>query len=98
MAIKSCLWLFLVVIPFLVHFGLKCFYAPIRGAVKTNSRYGEAEIIFDHEYGVPYVKGSTKEAVFYAQGFAHASDRLYELQLKRMRAAGRLSEVSRADP
>ena len=42
---------------------------------------------------MPYINGTTNEAVIYALGFAHAADRLYDLQFKRAYAYGELSEV-----
>ncbi len=58
------------------------------------SIHGEATIVYESEYGVPYITGTTNEAVSYALGFSHAADRLYDLQLKRSFIYGRLSEVT----
>lgn len=44
-------------------------------------------------YGVPYLSASTQEDLFFGQGFAHASDRLFQMEILRRTAAGRLSEI-----
>lgn len=42
---------------------------------------------------VPHIFGATDEDVFFALGFAHAQDRLWQMTLLRRTAQGRLSEV-----
>ena len=42
---------------------------------------------------VPHIFGSTDPDVFYALGFAHAQDRLWQMTMLRRTAQGRLSEV-----
>ncbi|MDZ4065356.1 MAG: penicillin acylase family protein [Tabrizicola sp.] len=42
---------------------------------------------------VPHIFGKTDEDVFYALGFAHAQDRLWQMTMLRRTAQGRLSEV-----
>ena len=42
---------------------------------------------------VPHIFGSTETDVFYALGFAHAQDRLWQMTMLRRTAQGRLSEV-----
>ncbi len=44
-------------------------------------------------YGVPHIRGSTLEDVLFAQGYVHAQDRLFQLDLTRRAVSGRLSEV-----
>ena len=50
--------------------------------------------IFIHrdEYGVPHIIADNDYAVSYGQGFAEAHDRLYQMDLNRRGALGRLSE------
>ena len=93
MGIKSYVCFSLVLIPLMAYFSMRYIYSPITGIVETNSKYGEAKIVYSEPYGIPYITGATNEAIYYAQGFAHASDRLYELQLKRAMASGRVSEM-----
>ncbi len=42
---------------------------------------------------VPHIFGATDDDVFYALGFAHAQDRLWQMTVLRRTAQGRLSEV-----
>ncbi len=50
------------------------------------------EIVRDNA-NVPHIFGQTDEDVFYALGFAHAQDRLWQMTTLRRTAQGRLSEV-----
>lgn len=50
------------------------------------------EIVRDNA-NVPHIFGSNDEDVFYALGYAHAQDRLWQMTLMRRTAQGRLSEV-----
>lgn len=52
----------------------------------------EVEILVD-EWGVPHIFGSSKNDVFFAQGFNAARDRLFQLDFSRRRGLGRLAEV-----
>ena len=54
------------------------------------------EIIRDR-HGVPHIIGQTEEDVFFALGYAHAQDRLWQMEVSRRLGAGRLSEVMGAD-
>jgi len=44
------------------------------------------------EYGVPHIQADNEAAMFFGQGFAEANDRLYQIDLNRRAATGRLSE------
>lgn len=50
------------------------------------------EIVRNND-NVPHIFGATDEDVFYALGFAHAQDRLWQMTMLRRTAQGRLSEV-----
>lgn len=52
----------------------------------------EVEILRDH-WGVPHVYARTQHDLFFANGVVHAEDRLWQMELNRRAAAGRLSEV-----
>lgn len=45
------------------------------------------------EHGVVLINAKTDRDAFFAMGFAHAQDRLWQLELNRRIAAGRLSEI-----
>lgn len=62
------------------------------GEIKLEGLHGKVEIRRDRE-GVPYIFAESQEDVFFAQGFVHAQDRLWQMEVNRRLATGRLSEV-----
>jgi penicillin amidase len=44
-------------------------------------------------YGIPHISAATVEDAIYALGFVHAQDRLWQMEVSRRTAAGRLAEV-----
>ncbi|GEN45348.1 beta-lactam antibiotic acylase [Alkalibacillus haloalkaliphilus] len=52
----------------------------------------DVSIIRD-EQGVPHIEAETDEDLFFAQGFATAQDRLFQMEMSRRQASGELSEV-----
>ena len=50
------------------------------------------EVIRDH-WGVPHVYADNDHDLFFAQGFVHAQDRLWQMELNRRTATGKLSEI-----
>ncbi len=77
-------------------------FAPLSGRAWRGSRenvpdtvsspYGEAAVTYD-DYHVPHVEADDEEAAYYAVGFVHAADRLFEMDLVRRLMDGRLSEA-----
>lgn len=53
---------------------------------------GKIEIVRD-KWGVPHIHAQNQKDLFFAQGFVHAQDRLWQMEVNRRVAAGRLSEV-----
>lgn len=49
--------------------------------------------IVNDEHGVPHVHGKTDRDVFFAMGYLHASERMWQLEMQRRVARGTLSEV-----
>lgn len=54
---------------------------------------GEAVAIRRHDYGVPYVYASTLPGLFFGSGYVAAADRLWQAELNRRAATGRLAEL-----
>ncbi|GAA0453242.1 penicillin acylase family protein [Alkalibacillus silvisoli] len=50
-------------------------------------------LITRDENGVPHIEAETDEDLFFAQGFATAQDRLFQMEMSRRQASGQLSEV-----
>jgi len=53
----------------------------------------EKIVIKRNQWGVPYIKAKSKGDLLFAIGFLHASDRLFQMDLTRRMATGRLSEI-----
>jgi hypothetical protein len=50
------------------------------------------EVLFD-DYGVPHIYGQNEEDVYFAFGYVHAQERLFQMEMMRRVSAGRLSEI-----
>lgn len=50
------------------------------------------EVLYD-DYGVPHIYAQNEEDLFYAFGYVHAQDRLFQMELVRRLADGRLAEL-----
>lgn len=64
----------------------------INGRLKLQGLRDRVEIIRD-QWGVPHIYAHNDEDVFFAQGFVHAQDRLWQMELNRRLPSGRLSEI-----
>eukprot|EP00826_Nyctotherus_ovalis_P066488 TRINITY_DN982_c0_g1_i21.p1 TRINITY_DN982_c0_g1~~TRINITY_DN982_c0_g1_i21.p1 ORF type:complete len:791 (+),score=165.29 TRINITY_DN982_c0_g1_i21:152-2524(+) len=84
--------LFSIAFACLLYFFLWLIYSPQSGTYKFKNIYGEAYITYDGTYGIPYISGTTNNAIAFAIGYSQAADRLYDLSLHRAMAAGRLAE------
>lgn len=65
---------------------------PDSGAMTIAGLSGPVTIHRDRE-GVPHISGATRQDVFAGLGFAHAQDRLWQMEVNRMAGQGRLSEI-----
>lgn len=63
-----------------------------KGEVTLQGLKAEVEINYDN-YGVPHIYAANQEDAYFALGYAHAQDRLFQMEMLRRAAAGRLSEV-----
>src|SRR5512139_434967 len=64
----------------------------IDGVSKVPGLTAPVEVIRDR-WGIPHIYASNTPDVFFAQGFVHAQDRLWQMELNRRTATGRLSEL-----
>ncbi len=77
---------------------LLIYYILSRSLVDYNEDFTVAGItapveIVRNNDNVPHIFGKTDEDVFFALGFAHAQDRLWQMTMLRRTAQGRLSEI-----
>ena len=62
------------------------------GEISLKGLSAEATVYFD-DYGIPHIYGASEEDVYFALGFVHAQERLFQMEMMRRMAAGRLSEI-----
>ncbi|MDX2249272.1 MAG: penicillin acylase family protein [Bacteroidia bacterium] len=62
------------------------------GAIALDEVSDSVEILYD-KFGVPHIYGKTEKDVYFALGYAHARDRLFQMELIRRLAEGRLAET-----
>ena len=80
-----------VVILFLTLYGL--YLKPkYEGDVQLQNIEKETTVYFD-DYGIPHIYANTQKDAMVALGYVHAQDRLWQMELIRRIAPGRLSEI-----
>jgi penicillin amidase len=62
------------------------------GEVSLPGLKAPVEVVFD-EHAVPHIKAQSEEDLFRAFGYLHAQDRLFQMEMLKRLADGRLSEV-----
>lgn len=65
---------------------------PVEGVEEVSGLEGIVEVRRDR-WGIPHVYAASTRDLFFAQGYVHAQDRLWQMELNRRAAEGRLSEV-----
>lgn len=63
------------------------------GEELTLAYQGQTVVIRRHDYGVPYVYAPTLPALFFGSGYVAAADRLWQAELNRRAATGRMAEL-----
>jgi penicillin amidase len=89
-----CLFLLVVIISagLLGLLTIRRSYPQIEGTLSIPGLSGEVEIIRD-SLGIPHIYASNETDLFMAQGYVHAQDRFFQMDLWRHTGAGRLSEM-----
>ncbi|HZG00172.1 MAG TPA: penicillin acylase family protein, partial [Chitinophagales bacterium] len=62
------------------------------GFLLTNGLVDSTEVIFD-AYGIPHIYATNERDAYFALGFVHAQERLFQMEMLRRVASGRLAEV-----
>lgn len=62
------------------------------GELSLKGLHAETTVYFD-DVGIPHIYGSSEADVYFALGFVHAQERLFQMEMMRRVAAGRLSEI-----
>lgn len=56
----------------------------------------KVEVLYD-DYGIPHIYANNEEDAYFALGYVHAQDRLFQMEMLRRAAGGRLSEILGSD-
>jgi penicillin amidase len=67
-------------------------FPQVNGSLQVAGIQDRVEIYRD-QWGVPHIFAHNEHDVFFAQGYVHAQDRLWQMEFSRRVGAGRLSEV-----
>ncbi len=67
-----------------------------KGELKLDNLSDKVTVFYD-EFGVPHINAESEQDAFVAFGYTHAQDRLWQMEVMRRIAAGRLSEIFGAD-
>ena len=65
----------------------------LEGSIRAAGIGAPVEIARDR-WGVPHITASSRPDLWFAQGFVHAQDRLWQMDFYRRAACGRLSEIA----
>lgn len=93
--LKKAAYFVLVIVLLLIVFGVVFVQnnKPVyQGDIALNSLKDEVTVYFD-DAGVPHIFSDNEEDAYRALGYVHAQDRLWQMELIRRIAAGRLSEL-----
>jgi penicillin amidase len=62
------------------------------GSMELDGLNNTVEVIYDF-YGIPHIYATTEEDAYFALGYVHAQDRLFQMEMTRRVASGRLAEI-----
>ena len=66
------------------------------GEIKLGSTLNEIEIIYD-DFGIPHIYAQNEHDAYLALGYAHAQDRLFQMEIMRRVGGGRLAAIMGPD-
>ena len=96
--IKAIIGIFIIAIPAVLVLGFlfdklttKSFYSNT-GTVRVEGIKSDVKI-YSGDYGVPHIIASNDDDMYFALGYMHAQDRLWQMDLTRRVAEGKLSEI-----
>ena len=62
------------------------------GEITLKGLKENVEVYFD-EYGIPHIYATNEEDAYFALGYVHAQDRLFQMEMIRRVGSGRLAEI-----
>lgn len=81
-----------IILFFVLQYLVTKSFSQTEGEITASSLNRPVKIYRD-EYGVPHIFADTEYDLFFAQGYVHAQDRLWQMDLSRRAGEGRLSEI-----
>ncbi|HLI05471.1 MAG TPA: penicillin acylase family protein [Ktedonobacteraceae bacterium] len=63
-----------------------------KGKLRMSGLHAPVEIITDR-YGVPHIYAQNEDDLYFAQGYMHAQERLWQMEFNRRIGSGRLAEI-----
>ncbi|OYT12366.1 MAG: penicillin acylase family protein, partial [Bacteroidetes bacterium 4572_112] len=87
--IFSMLIIFAIALAFLL---LKNTAPQYSGTVSDTNIKDSTEVIYD-KYGIPHIYAKSGEDAYFALGYAHAQERLFQMEMLRRLSSGRLAEI-----
>ena len=98
-ALRLLKWLAIGMVGFAIAAGFLLYILTARSLPDYNAEYSaaglsaEVEIVRDGR-AVPHIFAKADKDVYFALGFTHAQDRLWQMEVSRRIAQGRISEVA----
>lgn len=92
--IKIIIGLVIVVLVLAIggYFYMQTTKPQLNGTLTLPGLKAGVEVLYD-DYGVPHIYAQNDEDAYYALGYVHAQDRLFQMEMLRRAAGGRLAEV-----
>lgn len=82
----------ILLVTITAYFYLRSTAPDYSGTLTLEGLKSEVEVLYDN-YGVPHIYAQNEEDAYYALGYVHAQDRLFQMEMIRRAAGGRLSEI-----
>jgi len=82
----------ILVLTAVVWIAVERFKPTYQGEQVLSGLIAEVEVMYD-AHGVPHIYAASEQDAFYALGWVHAQDRLFQMEMLRRLSSGRLSEV-----
>ncbi|MEX1187706.1 MAG: penicillin acylase family protein [Bacteroidia bacterium] len=97
--LKKIIWGFIILIGLVaggIYFWLNSLKPEYTGEISIKGLKSQTEVIYD-KWGVPHIYAKNETDAYFALGYVVAQDRLFQLEMIRRLASGRLSEVLGSD-
>jgi penicillin G amidase len=90
--ITISLFVIVIVLIFAFRYLVTKSFPQVNGEISSSQIHSKVKIYRD-EFGVPSIVAKNEYDLFFAQGYVHAQDRLWQMDISRRAGEGRLSEV-----